>query len=313
MRIGRSELPAGGVAAVAFAVLVFALELNLLFATALAAAVYLGVVLVWPPGPDRPLLPADDVGAPERVAYEEALTLAAALQAQADQIIKVDVRARVVQMLVRADRILVAMNEDGNLAAASVFGEGWLRPLHGAVTEYVRLSGRDVKSARARADKVESCHLARFEAAVDAFDEELNRASEIDPAALWDALESSLRGLDTLASTQESPELSAAAHPDPTDSFAATGSFAPGDVASQNAARLGLTRREHEIVILLTQSHPMMTDKELAAALFITFRTAGNHVANILDKLGLKSRREIPAFAAKHGLLPHSRPDLPAE
>ena len=80
-----------------------------------------------------------------------------------------------------------------------------------------------------------------------------------------------------------------------------------------DARRFGLTRREHEIVIVLALSHPMPTDKELAAELSIADRTVGNHVVNILAKLGLKSRREIPAFAAKHGLLPPSKPVPPSE
>lgn len=85
----------------------------------------------------------------------------------------------------------------------------------------------------------------------------------------------------------------------------------PAHVAA--ARRWGLTRREHEIVILLCTSHPMMTNQELAADLSIAFRTVDNHVARILDKLGLKSRRELPAFAKKHGLLPPVTPANPTE
>lgn len=79
------------------------------------------------------------------------------------------------------------------------------------------------------------------------------------------------------------------------------------------ARRWGLTRREHEIVILLCTSHPMLTNLEVAAELFIGYRTVDNHVARILAKLGLKSRRELPAFAAKHGLLPPSTPAASTE
>lgn len=60
-----------------------------------------------------------------------------------------------------------------------------------------------------------------------------------------------------------------------------------------------LTRREREILALLSQRH---TDPEIAARLFITTKTASNHVSSILGKLGVKNRREAAEFAAKHAL-----------
>ncbi len=128
------------------------------------------------------------------------------------------------------------------------------------MTEYDRLSRRDVKSARVRANKIEACALPRFEAAIEAFDEELNRAPEIDLEALGDVLESDLQGLDTLPPAEEAPELPAEASSESTDSSAATESFAPGAAAARNAARLGLTPREHEIVILLAPRPPEQRD-----------------------------------------------------
>ncbi len=310
LRIGRGELPAAGVAAIAFAVLFYVLDLNLWFAMGLAVAVFVGVVLIWPPVTDRRSLPTGEAAAPEQAAYEEALSQVAALRVRAARIAKPDVQDRVVQMLDHAERILDAMNEDGNLAAAPVFTDGWVQPFQATVTEYDRLSRRDVKSARVRANTIEACALPRFEAAIEAFDEELNRAPEIDLAALRDVLESYVQGLDTLPPAEEAPELPAEATPELTDSSAATESFAPGADAARNAARFGLTTREHEILILLVQSHPMKTDQELATDLCIAIKTVNAHVGHILGKLGLKSRRELPAFAAKHGLLPPSTPDL---
>jgi DNA-binding NarL/FixJ family response regulator len=70
--------------------------------------------------------------------------------------------------------------------------------------------------------------------------------------------------------------------------------------------RHGLTSRELEILPLLAQR---LTDREIATRLSISPRTAGNHVNNILGKFGLASRRDVAAFAERHGLL--SSPTLP--
>ncbi|HEY7035688.1 MAG TPA: LuxR C-terminal-related transcriptional regulator [Thermomicrobiales bacterium] len=60
-----------------------------------------------------------------------------------------------------------------------------------------------------------------------------------------------------------------------------------------------LTPRELEIARLLTRR---LTDKEIADALSISPRTVMNHVASILDKLGVASRREAADWASRHGV-----------
>ncbi len=65
------------------------------------------------------------------------------------------------------------------------------------------------------------------------------------------------------------------------------------------AARHGLTAREVEVLRLLAQRR---TDREIADALFISPKTAGFHVANILGKLGVANRREAAALALREGL-----------
>jgi DNA-binding CsgD family transcriptional regulator len=61
-----------------------------------------------------------------------------------------------------------------------------------------------------------------------------------------------------------------------------------------------LTRRERDVLGLLCQR---MTDPEIAEELFISPRTASNHVANILSKLGAANRREAAHIAACSGLV----------
>lgn len=56
-----------------------------------------------------------------------------------------------------------------------------------------------------------------------------------------------------------------------------------------------LTKREEEILLLLAQG---LTNAEIAARLYISTKTAGNHVSAILAKLGVRSRTEAAAYLA---------------
>jgi DNA-binding CsgD family transcriptional regulator len=57
---------------------------------------------------------------------------------------------------------------------------------------------------------------------------------------------------------------------------------------------LGLTSREHEVCLALAKG---ATNREIAATLYISERTAAVHVSNILRKLGVKSRLEAGLIA----------------
>jgi DNA-binding NarL/FixJ family response regulator len=61
-----------------------------------------------------------------------------------------------------------------------------------------------------------------------------------------------------------------------------------------------LTEREKEVLSLVGQG---ASNKEIAAALFITERTARTHVSNILGKLGLQSRTQAALYAVENKLV----------
>ena len=58
-----------------------------------------------------------------------------------------------------------------------------------------------------------------------------------------------------------------------------------------------LTRREHEIVLLIAQG---LSNREIADELVISPATAARHVANILAKLGFTKRTQVASWATRH-------------
>lgn len=72
------------------------------------------------------------------------------------------------------------------------------------------------------------------------------------------------------------------------------------DDAPDRVAPYGLTRREREVLRLLTLGQ---SDREIAVALFISRPTASKHVSNILDKLSAPSRAAATAVAVRDGLV----------
>jgi DNA-binding CsgD family transcriptional regulator len=65
------------------------------------------------------------------------------------------------------------------------------------------------------------------------------------------------------------------------------------------AAGHGLSPRELEVLALLARGD---TNRAIAGRLGISERTVDRHVSNIFDKLGVASRAEAAAYAARHGL-----------
>jgi DNA-binding CsgD family transcriptional regulator/tetratricopeptide (TPR) repeat protein len=60
-----------------------------------------------------------------------------------------------------------------------------------------------------------------------------------------------------------------------------------------------LTRRERDVVALIATG---MTNREIAAALFIGERTVETHVGNVLGKLGFTARAQVAVWAVESGL-----------
>ncbi len=63
---------------------------------------------------------------------------------------------------------------------------------------------------------------------------------------------------------------------------------------------VSLTHREREIVGLITEG---LTNRQIAQQLVLSERTVDTHTANLMRKLGLRSRAQVAAWAAQHGLL----------
>jgi DNA-binding NarL/FixJ family response regulator len=59
-----------------------------------------------------------------------------------------------------------------------------------------------------------------------------------------------------------------------------------------------LTRRELEVLALLADG---LSNKDIAARLYLTRKTVEHHVHNVLVKLDLRNRAEAAAFAVRHG------------
>jgi DNA-binding NarL/FixJ family response regulator len=76
--------------------------------------------------------------------------------------------------------------------------------------------------------------------------------------------------------------------------------------ADAEGANVGLTPRELSVLYQLFQGH---SDREIAAQLFISRRTASKHVEAILSKLGVRSRGAAVAEAGRLGMAPPSSTD----
>jgi DNA-binding CsgD family transcriptional regulator len=69
------------------------------------------------------------------------------------------------------------------------------------------------------------------------------------------------------------------------------------DAVPPTLRELGVSRRELEVLTLLAEGLP---NKEIAERLYLSPRTVERHIANMTAKIGLRTRSELVAFAARH-------------
>ena len=77
--------------------------------------------------------------------------------------------------------------------------------------------------------------------------------------------------------------------------------FAPEDRGSRPKEAFGLSRREREVLALIAEGR---TNREIGERLFISQKTVGVHVGNILSKLGASGRVEAAMVAIRLELVP---------
>jgi ATP/maltotriose-dependent transcriptional regulator MalT len=109
--------------------------------------------------------------------------------------------------------------------------------------------------------------------------------AEIAPGAAADVARRSRDGLDALGAVREADAAAALMR-----SLGVTGRTGPRQVGL-------LSKRETEVLRLLSEG---LSNKEIAARLFISPKTAEHHLGRIYDKLGVKARSEKTAYAVRY-------------
>jgi predicted ATPase/DNA-binding CsgD family transcriptional regulator len=210
------------------------------------------------------------------LAYQEALTLWATTNARWSETgNRQDVAqtSRFPRWAGIDDRQLLVQALTGLASIASAHGDGERAAmLVGAV---------DVHEA------TESIPVARFDRALH------RRAGAVTQAILGDTVFASRRAAGQRLRLDEAVALALAI---------AVPEVTPEQMARRGAALRphGLTPRELDVLRLLVVG---LTDREIAAALFIGHRTAQDHVSNLLGKLRVANRTEAAAVAMRDALI----------
>jgi hypothetical protein len=189
------ELLAGG-AAIAALFSTLLIGITPWLAIPLAVTTYAGIAWLWPRPQDQATTETDR----QRLALQLALANTESLRTLQQRIPKPEVREQVGRILDRIARILEVIREDGKLVAAPIVNDHILVPFLALLTEYVRLSNRDISGAGDLLEKTEAQDLPRLERALDTFYERLNRSHMVDLATLGEMLDVNLESIATTSS-----------------------------------------------------------------------------------------------------------------
>ena len=101
----------------------------------------------------------------------------------------------------------------------------------------------------------------------------------------------------------------AASEPLPAGGSGIAAAFAPDEGGKRDKEAFGLSRREREVLALIAEGR---TNREIGERLFISQKTVGVHVGNILAKLGASGRVEAAMVAIRLELVPTPLAGRPA-
>lgn len=76
--------------------------------------------------------------------------------------------------------------------------------------------------------------------------------------------------------------------------------FCRGPAPGTNGSDLGLSERELEVCRLVARG---LSNREIAAQLYVSEATVKTHVAHVLSRLGLRDRVQVTVFAYEHGIV----------
>ena len=187
----HTELWAGGIAAGLLLLLVAVFGTAPWLAILLAVGAYGGVLLTL-----SNAVPATEPPGDAQLAFAAAQANLESVRKLESVIPDPDVRSQVSRIGDRVSRSLLAMEEDGMLAAAIPLNEHLLEPYVVLLGEYVRLSARDVRSAGDLLRRAETHDFPIIEVAMDSFYEKLNRGNIVDLATQAEMLSLHIESLE---------------------------------------------------------------------------------------------------------------------
>lgn len=79
-----------------------------------------------------------------------------------------------------------------------------------------------------------------------------------------------------------------------------------GDLLEQRLEKLGITRREYEVLQLIAEG---LSNQEIAGRMFVSLNTVKTHTSNLFAKLDAQRRTQAVEKARALGLLPLAHPN----